>query len=347
MSSPFGQKEENPVFDEKIPEDEILDLTLRPKSWDEYIGQERIKKSIKVIIEAAKQRKESPEHILLYGSSGLGKTSLANLVAGSLGTNIKITSGPAIERMGDLAAILTNLNDGDVFFIDEIHRLNKIIEEYLYPAMEEFKLNLVLGKGPMARTMEMNLNRFTLIGATTKLALLSSPLRSRFGATFRLNFYTEEEIEKIIQRSANLLKVEIEREAVKTIAKRSRSIPRIANRLLKRVRDFAQVEKNNIITKEITEKTLKFLEIDELGLEFGERKLLEVIIHKFNGGPVALKALSAISSEEEETILEIYEPYLIKCGFIERTPRGRVVTKLAYRHLNIKISNRDAQQKIL
>lgn len=319
-----------------IQEDVTLDSALRPRKWEEYIGQERIKKNLKVIIDAAKQRKEPPEHLLFYGGSGLGKSSLAYLVAKELKTNIKITSGPAIERAGDLAAILTNLSENDVIFLDECHRLNRVCEEYLYPAMEDFKLNLVIGKGPMARTMELKLPRFTLIGATARIALLSSPLRSRFGASFQINFYEKEDIKKILQRSANLLGVNPEPEAVNLIAERSRYTPRVANRLLKRVRDFAQVEGGNIITMALAKKAFEFLEIDEKGLEEGDKRILEAIIEKFSGGPVGLQALAAAASQEQDTILDIYEPYLMQLGFIERTPRGRLATKLAYLHLGIK-----------
>jgi Holliday junction DNA helicase RuvB len=252
-----------------------------------------------------------------------------------MGKEIKITSGPAIERAGDLAAILTNLSDGDVLFLDEIHRISRTIEEYLYPAMEDYKLNLILGKGPMARTMELKLPKFTLIGATTRPALLSTPLRNRFGATFQLNFYTEEDIEKIVERSANLLNIQIEPDASKVIAKRSRFTPRVANRLLKRVRDFAQVQNNGLITKEISEHALDFLEVDNVGLEPGDIKILLALIEKFNGGPVGLQSLAAAAMEEEDTILDIYEPYLMQMGFIERTPKGRVASRLAYDHLGL------------
>lgn len=258
-------------------EDKTLDLTLRPQSWDEFIGQDKVKKNLEIIIEAAQKRKEAPEHLLFYGNSGLGKTTLAILIAQEMEKSIRVVSGPAIEKAGDLVAILTNLTDGEILFIDECHRLNKVCEEYLYSAMEDFKLNLILGRGPMARTLELEVPRFTLIGATTRLALLSSPLRSRFGATFQLNFYEISDIEKIIQRSGNILSVEIEPEAVNLIAKRSRFTPRVANRLLKRVRDFAQVEGKGVVTKEIAKKALDFLEIDEFGLEAGDRRILEVI----------------------------------------------------------------------
>lgn len=322
---------------EATEEDKILDLTLRPKTWQEYIGQEKIKKNVKIIIEAAKQRGEPCcEHLLFYGNSGLGKTTISHLIAKEMDSSIRVTSGPAIERAGDLASLLTNLSEGDILFIDECHRLNRVIEEYLYPAMEEFKLNLILGRGPMARTMEIPLPRFTLVGATTRIALLSSPLRSRFGATFQLSFYEQEDIEKIIERSAKLLNVEIMPEAVKTMAQRARFTPRVANRILKRVRDFAQVEAQGKITEAVAKEALDFLEIDEKGLESGDRRILEALIKKFEGGPVGLQALSAAASEEEDTILDIYEPYLMQLGFIERTPRGRLATKLAYQHLKIK-----------
>jgi len=320
-------------------EEEVLDLTLRPKNWEEYVGQDKIKENLKIIITAAKQRKEAPEHLLFYGGSGLGKTSIAHLVAKEIGKEIKVTSGPAIEKPGDLAAILTNLSPGTVLFLDECHRLSKVIEEYLYPAMEDFKLNLVLGKGPMARTMTLSVPPFTLIGATTRLASLSAPLRSRFGAIFGLNFYRVSDIEKILQRSARLLNIEADKESLNIIAKCSRFTPRVANHLLKRVRDFAQVKGEGKITKKITGDALKSLEIDELGLIQNDRRILETIIKKFNGGPVGLQALAAAVNEEEDTILDIYEPYLMRLGFIERTPRGRVVTKSAFQHLGINFKN--------
>ena len=316
--------------------DPVLDQTLRPRTWQEYVGQDKIKKNLRVIIDAAKKRGEPMEHLLFYGSSGLGKTTISYIIAQEMGANIKTTSGPAVEKAGDLAAILTNLSDGDILFIDECHRLNKLIEEYLYPAMEDFKLNLIIGKGPMANTMELSLPRFTLIGATTRIALLSSPLRNRFGATFQLSFYELEDIEKIVQRSAKILGVEIEPEAVKIIAQRSRFTPRMANRLLKRVRDFAQVEGQGLITKDLAKKSLELLEIDGVGLEFSDRKILGTIIAKFEGGPVGLQALAAATSEEQDTLLDIYEPYLMQLGFIERTPKGRMATKLAYQHMGIK-----------
>jgi len=324
------------VLDKKIEkEDEVLDSALRPKNWSDYVGQDKIKENIRIIITAAKQRNQSPDHLLLYGNSGLGKTTLAQLVALEMGKEIRITSGPAIERAGDLAAILTNLNEGDVLFVDEIHRISKTIEEYLYPAMEDYKLNLILGKGPMARTMELKLPRFTLIGATTRPGFLSAPLRNRFGATFQLNFYTKEDVEKIVERSAKLLNIQSEPEAIKIIAARSRFTPRVANRLLKRVRDFAEVEGTGTITKEIAEHALNFLEVDHMGLEPGDKNILLALINKFNGGPVGIQTLAAAAMEEEDTILDIYEPYLMQMGFLERTPRGRVASRLAYEHLGL------------
>lgn len=323
-------------------EDETLDAQLRPKSWTEYVGQEHVKKNVKVILDAAKQRGEPAEHMLFYGNTGLGKTTLAHLVAQESEMPLKITSGPALERAGDLAAILTNLSEGSVLFVDEIHRLGKIIEEYLYAAMEDFKLHLILGKGPMARTMTLDLPKFTLIGATTRLAALSAPLRNRFGATFQLDFYTKEDIEKILTRSARILGVPIDQESLSLIAQRSRFTPRVANRLLKRVRDFAQVKGSGAITPETCMFAFESLGIDEYGLEAGDLRILEAIIKNFNGGPVGLQALSAATSEEIETVLAVYEPYLMRIGFIERTPRGRVATRSAYQHLKIKYS-RDAR----
>ncbi|OGZ62728.1 MAG: Holliday junction DNA helicase RuvB [Candidatus Staskawiczbacteria bacterium RIFCSPHIGHO2_01_FULL_36_16] len=340
--------EDSSILDKKPnKEDKVLDSALRPKNWSDYVGQSKIKENIKIIITAAKQRSQSPDHLLFYGNSGLGKTTLAHLVAQEMGKEIKISAGPAIERAGDLAAILTNLSEGDVLFLDEIHRISTTVEEYLYPAMEDYKLNLILGKGPMARTMELKLPKFTLIGATTRPALLSSPLRSRFGAIFQLNFYSHDDMKKIIKRSSELLNIKIEPEALEIVAKRSRFTPRVANRLLKRVRDFAQVQGNGIVTKEITEHALNFLEVDKMGLESGDRKILLALIEKFNGGPVGLQSLAAASMEEEDTILDIYEPYLMQCGFIERTPKGRVASRLAYEHLGIKQRGSGNQNQLI
>jgi Holliday junction DNA helicase RuvB len=316
-------------------EDQVLDSSLRPKTWDDYVGQENLKENIKVIIGAAKMRGQSPDHLLFYGNSGLGKTTLAHLIALEMGKHIRMTSGPTIERAGDLAALLTNLQEGDVLFIDEIHRLHKTIEESIYPAMEDYKLHLILGKGPMARTMELNLPRFTIIGATTRPGMLSSPLRNRFGGTFQLNFYKLGDIEKIIERSSRLLGISIEPAAVAVIARRSRFTPRVANRLLKRVRDFAQVKNQGRVTEDIAKHALDSLEVDAMGLEPGDVKILLALIEKFDGGPVGLQSLAAAALEEEDTILDMYEPYLMQCGFLERTPKGRVASKLAYEHLGL------------
>lgn len=321
-------------------EDKRLDLTLRPKTLNEYIGQEKIKKNLRIFIEAAKKRNQPIEHVLLHGGPGLGKTTLAHIISQEMGTNIRVTSGPAIEKTGDLAAILTNLQDGDIFFIDEIHRLGKAIEEVLYPAMEEYVLDIIIGQGPSARTLRLDLPRFTLIGATTKISLLSSPLRDRFGVLYRLNFYQDSEIEKIILRAAKILNIKLEEAAALEIAKRARKTPRIANRLLKRVRDYAEVKGDGKITQDLAQETLASLEIDELGLDETDREILKVIIEKFKGGPVGLNTLAAAISEEMETIEDIYEPFLMQLGFLNRTPRGRLVTEMAYRHLGYEAPQR-------
>lgn len=320
----------------KEKDDSVLDLTLRPQKWDEYIGQDLLKKNLKILIEAAKKRGEAVEHILLSGPAGLGKTSMAHLISREFNTNIRVTSGPAIERVGDLASILTNLLPRDILFIDEAHRLNKMIEEVLYPAMESRTLDIIIGKGPSARTIQIELPPFTLIAATTRVGLLSSPLRSRFGGVFRLDPYTCEEIEKIISRSARILKIGIEEEAIASIAKSSRFTPRTANRLLKRCRDYAEVHGTGSITGPSCQKTMELLEIDESGLEPMDRKILQAIIGKFGGGPVGLQALASATSEEEDSIEEVYEPYLLQLGFLERTPRGRFATERAYQHLGLK-----------
>lgn len=317
-------------------EDKNLDLKLRPQTIKEYIGQAKIKESLAIFLAAAKKRKEPLEHILLYGPPGLGKTTLANIIAREMGVAIKTTSGPALERPGDLGAILTNLEDGDILFIDECHRMNRQIEEILYPAMEEQVLDIIIGKGPSAKNIRLPLNRFTLIGATTKIGMLSSPLRDRFGSVYRLRYYEVEEIEQIIARSSHILKVQkMGKAALEKLACCSRRTPRIANRLLKRVRDYAEVKTNGFINLEVIEAALAMLEIDKLGLDHIDRELLKVIIEKFDGGPVGLKALSASSSEEQDAIEEVHEPFLLQAGLLTRTPRGRIATHLAYEHLNI------------
>lgn len=327
-------------------EDQILDKTLRPYTFEEYFGQEKIKKNLKVLLQAAKQRSESVEHILLYGGSGLGKTTLAHIIAKELGANIRITSGPAIEKIGDLASILTNLEKGDILFVDECHRLNKLIEEYLYPAMEEFSLNIIIGKGPSARSIQLELPPFTLIAATTRISLLSSPLRNRFGATYHLNFYEHKDIENILKRSSKILNIETDEGGIEEIAKRARRTPRVANRLLKRVRDYAQVHRQGKVSKKIAEEALAMLEIDELGLEPVDRLIISTIIEKFNGGPVGLETIAAATSEERDTIADIYEPYLMQIGFLARTPQGRVATPAAYKHLGLK-AIQDKQKKLI
>jgi len=309
--------------------EEVFDITLRPKTLDEYVGQSAIKENLSIFIEAARKRGEALEHCLFYGPPGIGKTTLSLIIGNELGTNTKITSGPAIERPGDLAAVLTNLEAGDVLFIDEIHRLNKIVEEILYPAMEDKAIDIMIGKGPGARSMRIDLNPFTIIGATTKIGLISSPLRDRFGSVFNLDFYTKEEISRILKRSAQILGVEIDAGALKELSARSRHIPRIANRLLRRTRDFAEVRHDGRIVEDIANKSLDMLGVDRLGLDKGDRKILSAIIDKFGGGPVGLGTLAAAVSEEKETIEDVYEPYLLRLGFIERTPRGRKVTKKA------------------
>lgn len=319
----------------KQGEDTALDVALRPQQWDEFIGQTRVKKNLRILIDAARQRGEPMEHVLLAGPAGLGKTSMAHLVAREMQSSIRITSGPAIERVGDLASLLTNLIPGDILFIDEVHRLNKLIEEVLYPAMESRTLDIIIGKGPSARTIQLELPPFTLIAATTRPGLLSSPLRSRFGSTFRLEFYTPEEIERILSRSAGVLGVSLAGEAGAVLARSSRATPRVANRLLKRCRDYAQVHGSGAIAHEIVAKALALLEIDELGLEPMDRAIMRVIIDKFNGGPVGIQSLAAAASEEEDAITDIYEPYLMQLGFIERTSRGRMVTERAYQHLGL------------
>jgi len=326
--------EEDRLISAKVkPEEETFDATLRPRTLQEYVGQDTIKENLHIFMSAAKKRGEPLEHVLLYGSPGLGKTTLAHIIAREMGVNIRVTSGPAIERAGDLGSILTNLEDNDILFIDEIHRLNRTVEETLYPAMEEYVLDIVLGKGLSARTMRLDLPKITLIGATTMVSKLSSPLRDRFGNTFRLDYYSDQDIEKIIHRSAKILGIEMDEAAAQEISRRSRKTPRIANRLLKRARDYAQMKHDGRITVEAALKALEMLEVDKFGLDKTDRIILETIIDKFNGGPVGLSTIAASTSEEMDTITEVYEPFLLQSGFLARTPRGRVVTPQAYEHL--------------
>jgi Holliday junction DNA helicase RuvB len=340
MSS--SAEETQPAADTAV----FLDATLRPASWDEYVGQESIKNNLHILIEAAKERQSPPEHILFYGPPGLGKTTLAHLIARELGGTLRSTSGPAIEKVGDLAALLSNLGAGDILFIDEIHRLPRAIEEVLYPAMESGVLNIIIGKGPSARSIELPLPPFTLVAATTRVADLSSPLRSRFsGGTFRLEFYSQEDIENIVRRSAKILGVEIDTGGVAEISKRARATPRVANYLLKRARDYAQLKRTDL-TREAVDASLGMLEVDELGLNPTDRKLLEVLIERFNGGPAGVNAIAAALSEEPATVSDVHEPFLLQLGLIERTPRGRVATKAAYEHLG-KTPPADLNQKLL
>jgi len=342
-STPHSLSTEKRVVSGKPAIEDIpVDLNLRPKHLSEFIGQEKVKDNLKIAIVAAQKRQEPLDHILFHGPPGLGKTTLAYIIATEVGVNIKVSSGPAIERPGDLAAIITNLRQGDILFIDEVHRLSRIVEEKLYPAMEDFVFDVFLGKGPAARSLRLNLPHFTLIGATTRFALLSPPLRDRFGATYHLDFYDELAIEKILKHSSTILKVPVKEGGLGQIAQRARGTPRVANRLLKRLRDYSQVKANGIITEEVALEGLSKLELDSVGLDEIDHKILHTIISKFDGGPVGLDTIAASISEDANTIMDVYEPYLLQLGFLDRTPRGRLATRLAYEHLGLPC-NRDYQ----
>jgi Holliday junction DNA helicase RuvB len=334
------------VVNPELQQDDRLDLTLRPKNLASMIGQERVRENLEILIAAAQQRDEPIDHVLFYGPPGLGKTTLAHILANEMGVNIKVSAGPAIERQGDLAAILTNLRAGDILFIDEVHRLGRAVEEVLYPAMEDFALDIVIGKGPSARSIRLNLPHFTLVGATTRLALVTAPLRARFGAVHRLEFYNQAALQAIVERAAKVYDISYEDEGVDEIAKRGRGTPRVALRLLRRVRDYAQVRGNGVITRSITQQALQLLNVDSIGLDDMDRRVLQTIIEKYNGGPVGLSTIAASISEEPDTIMDVVEPYLMQLGFLERTSQGRVSTRLAYEHLEIPYS-KDEQPRLL
>lgn len=341
-----GKAKKSPTSPQKFKDEAEIDLTLRPVSLDEFVGQQKMKENLRVFIQAARKRKEALDHVLFYGPPGLGKTTLAHIMAREMGVKIKSTSGPVLERPADLAGILTNLEQKEVLFIDEIHRLNHVVEEYLYPAMEDFRLDIMIEKGPSARSVKLSLKRYTMVGATTRAGLLTSPLRARFGVVGRLDFYQPEDLYSIVIRSARILKIPITEEGALEIAKRSRGTPRIANRLLRRVRDYAEVKAKGEINKKVAMGALEMMEVDELGLDDMDKKIIRVIIDKFKGGPVGINSLAVAVGEEGETIEEIYEPFLIQEGLINRTPRGRSATQLAYRHLGIKL-DKNIQERLL
>lgn len=331
---------------QQLAEDQEIEISLRPRNFEDFVGQEKVKENLDIYIKAAKQRSEALDHVLLYGPPGLGKTTLAHIISNELAVDIKTTSGPVLDKAGDLAGLLTNLKEHDVIFIDEIHRLNNVVEEYLYSAMEDFKLDIMIDRGPNARSIQIELPKFTLIGATTRAGLLTSPMRARFGVVSRLDYYKAPELKKIVLRSAKILDVKIEGDGAIEIARRSRGTPRIANRLLRRTRDFAQVRADGRISREVADQSLKMLEVDECGLDEMDKRIIKTIIEKYNGGPVGLNTIAVAVAEESDTIEELYEPFLIQEGFIKRTPRGRVATRLAYEHFNYNLKNYGIQEKL-